>query len=727
MTMIALRAAALLAAVSSTAFTRDAASAEAEAQRGERLAAPPSGPQARFAAFQPETYNADTRTVELVLSIGAAVNRGYWIEELEISTSAVDISRVARGLVPLLDSHNRWSLGAILGKIMAVRFETVDGAMALTATAAFADTVQGREAEAMVQRGELRGVSIGYNPTAWQVVSIDAETEVRTWRATRWELTEASLVSVPADAAAGVRSAQTPSGQAAGSPGSTAAPTSEDEDMRRSLRSGVAAAAPAPVLDAERGSGSGAAAEVAAGEGQRAAPAAPAQPAVPAAQRGFTASEAIAFVRQAETFGIGERADELVRQVDAGQISPDAARQALLDAAAERQRAATSGVAAGQGGRVIEEERDRIRAGAPAAILAGLRRSAGQAQFQPARADATAPVLRLSEEAQRQAAEPYLRHSLSELAALVIGERSMPRTAAERIEVFERAFHTTSDFPAILGGALNARLEQNYQVAQPSYRRIARQMTFADFRAHDVIRAGDFPQLQKVGQSGEIKYGTIGEKKETVAIVPYGIAFGLSRQLLVNDNLGAIDQILGSQGTQVALFEEKTFYAMKGTTGPTLAENNRAVFHASNGNLAGSGTVIDIANLSAGRSALRKQKNLQGDQMGLAPRILLVSPDKETEAEQVLAVVTVNDVAKANPFGGQLDIVVGGQLSGNAWELYVDPSLGANWTWGLLDGFQAPRLRIEDVFGQQGVKVSLEHDFGCGAADFRFGYRNPGN
>jgi hypothetical protein len=39
---------------------------------------------------------------------------------------------------------------------------------------------------------------------------------------------------------------------------------------------------------------------------------------------------------------------------------------------------------------------------------------------------------------------------------------------------------------------------------------------------------------------------------------------------------------------------------------------------------------------------------------------------------------------------------------------------------------RGPRTRIESQFGMQGVKVSLEHDFGVGAIDFRSFYRNPG-
>jgi hypothetical protein len=35
-------------------------------------------------------------------------------------------------------------------------------------------------------------------------------------------------------------------------------------------------------------------------------------------------------------------------------------------------------------------------------------------------------------------------------------------------------------------------------------------------------------------------------------------------------------------------------------------------------------------------------------------------------------------------------------------------------------------MRIDEPFGMQGLKVSLEHDFGCGAVDYRGAWRNSG-
>ena len=77
---------------------------------------------------------------------------------------------------------------------------------------------KGRKAEGMVARGELTSVSIGYRVLEWEVKDsegnvIDPERDRArydddlTFTATRWELYEVSLVTVPADAGAAIRSA----------------------------------------------------------------------------------------------------------------------------------------------------------------------------------------------------------------------------------------------------------------------------------------------------------------------------------------------------------------------------------------------------------------------------------------------------------------------------------------------------------------------------------------
>ncbi len=326
-------------------------------------------------------------------------------------------------------------------------------------------------------------------------------------------------------------------------------------------------------------------------------------------------------------------------------------------------------------------------------------------------------------------ARPFMMMSLAEMAAMAEGIKRPLRTAHDRLEVF-MAMHTTSDFPLSLQNALNKELDARYSEAAPTYRAIARQKTFRDFRPHPIIRPGDFPTLKPIGEGGEIKFGTIGEKAETVALVPYGVAVSISRQTLINDDIGAIADMVADQGRAVSRFEDQTFYAMllsgAGANGPTLSETNRQVFNTTDGTLAATPAAITVASLSIGRAAMMKKTTLDGNLLNVLPSILLVGPDKLTEAQQVVAPIQADAAGNVNPFAGLLRVVATARITGNAWYLFADPGDVPNFVYGFLEGAAAPRTRMEEPFGRQGMVISIEHDFGVGAVDYRGAWKNAG-
>lgn len=651
--------------------------------------------------FAPATWNADARTIEAVLSTGAPVTRWGITEQLDMTPAAIDLSRVAGGQVKLLDSHDQSTLEAALGLLDSVRFE---GA-ALVGVLRFAESDRGRAAAAAVAAGVITGISIGYRVLAWTMTATDPVSGIETWTATRWELLEVSLVTVPADPLARVRSADTITRAPAQAEG--------DADMRRNLDPSATpqpAVVPSPVPAVPT--------IVPADPTRAVVPAAPPQPvpdvaAIRAAEVARI-SEIQTLARSARMVNADGSFDDVVDEAIRSNLSVNDFRARAFDALASR--AATHPTSPT---RVTRDEGDTRRREFTDAIFFGIRGSGRIAED-------VAGINALSEGARRM-----MGHTISEIGAAFVGERHLPRSPAEHDDVLRRAFHSTSDFPVLLANGLNRVLAAQYQAAAPTYRQIANAMTFSDFRAHEVLRAGDFPMLQKVLDSGEIKAGTFGEKKESLTVLSYGIQVPFSRQLLINDRLGAINQMLASYGTTIALFEEITFYAMltsgTGSNGPTLVEDSAQVFATAHGNLTTGATgVIDNDKLSTGRTALRKMKRLDGNYMSVAPSIILAGPDRETEIDRLLTPVQATQATNINTFAGKLKPVITAQLGALPWYLFADPGLLETFRYGLLDGFTGPRMRIDEPFGMQGVKVSLEHDFGCGAVDFRGAWRNSG-
>jgi Caudovirus prohead serine protease len=169
----------------------------------------------RFASSSlPSSYDAATHSCDCVISAGAAVNRAFGIEKLRVDSKSVDLSRVESGACMLLDSHSQGSvIDAVLGRIDSAWIKSGE----LWGRIIFAQTPAGRQAEGMVSRGELKGVSAGYVISEWECSEsssgkvLDPDTSPRwnddlTFTAVRWQLLEASLVGVPADADSAVRS-----------------------------------------------------------------------------------------------------------------------------------------------------------------------------------------------------------------------------------------------------------------------------------------------------------------------------------------------------------------------------------------------------------------------------------------------------------------------------------------------------------------------------------------
>lgn len=352
--------------------------------------------------------------------------------------------------------------------------------------------------------------------------------------------------------------------------------------------------------------------------------------------------------------------------------------------------------------RILRDERETRRAGMAGALVAQMQR-------------------------QREVSGPardYMGMSLIDMVAASIGYRGSLRSPGDRLSVLASASHSTSDFPAIFENALNKQLLDRYEAVNPTYRAIARKRNFVDFRDMSLVRSGDFPMLKKIGENGEIKFGTFGESGEIARISSYGVGLTISRQMMINDDLGAIDDTISRYGESIALFEEVTFY--EAALSAVMKSDGKAMFHADHGNLASAASAITVTAVSAGRSAMIKQKNVDKNPiLGNEPTILLVGADKLTEAEQFVNEITATKTSDVNVFtGGRLKPLMTTQIADNSW--YLLSERNPNWVYGYLDGAEAPRLRTEEPFGTQGFSMTLEHDFGIGAADWRGGYKNAG-
>ncbi len=154
----------------------------------------------RAVAFTPKTLDRTKRTVEAVVSTGADVPRPGFTERLDLS--GADMSRMIGA--PVLNAHRQGSITDALGVVESARME--GGRM--IATLRFSRRPEADAVMDDIEDGVIRGVSLGYSVQAWKETRDANGGPVRI--AARWTPVEVSLVPLPADPGATVRSLDMP-------------------------------------------------------------------------------------------------------------------------------------------------------------------------------------------------------------------------------------------------------------------------------------------------------------------------------------------------------------------------------------------------------------------------------------------------------------------------------------------------------------------------------------
>ena len=184
----------------------------AEPSRTERRDMPAGMPmQTRLAPVT--SVSAESRTIDLVFTTGAAVRRVRWSwvsesaipyeEILVVSRQALNLERLNAG-APVLDSHRTWGLDSLRAVVEKAWIDGQEG----KATVRFPESGTDEEADRLfrlVQQGIIRNVSCGYTHDKVRIEKPQKEGEIERWYIERWTPHEISFVTIPADPGAQVR------------------------------------------------------------------------------------------------------------------------------------------------------------------------------------------------------------------------------------------------------------------------------------------------------------------------------------------------------------------------------------------------------------------------------------------------------------------------------------------------------------------------------------------
>lgn len=344
---------------------------------------------------------------------------------------------------------------------------------------------------------------------------------------------------------------------------------------------------------------------------------------------------------------------------------------------------------------------------------------------------ADAIYARLTGREPSEAASQYAGASIVDMARSLLEQGGQPmrfaRASAVIDAVTRAGMHTTSDFAFMIQSATSRFLLDSFRSAASPLKMLARSRPLPDFKPAAGIKVEGPSALRMVNEAGEFKRSTVRESSDSIKLGTYGEILAISRQALINDDLGAFSDVALFFARAAAETEATYLAALIQGTGVALADG-QPLYHSTHGNVAASGAAISEATLNAARVAMRAQKNLDGETFAnVVPKYLVVGPAKETEAEKMLASIAPATSGDANPFSGKLELVVDPRLVGNGWRLFADPQIHPVLEWATLDGQEGLFTDTRLGFDVDGVEIKARMDMGAAAWDWRGTYLNPGN
>lgn len=661
--------------------------------------------------FRPDTVDLEARTMEVVFTTGQGGKRYDWyndaeyIEELDVTPESVRTERLDKGLSVINDHRTHEGIDGVFGITEKYRFEGGQ----LIGTVRFATDEDSDKKFKKAADGILRHVSLGYKVHKY-LKSRGEHDKLDTYRATDWEPTELSFTPVSFETENGTRSAKHEN-----EPTNMVEIEIKERTMNAEQRARLALLQGMATRSSEENTELTALLAL-----QTRAAAAPAEPAA------VIAAPAAVIAAPVDTVAI--------RTEERGALQPmlDAATKAGLTA-----EFATRAFGAGTDlntfrGLVIDEMGKESSANLiNTPVLKEDERSDQRAN---SREDVTIALLGRSGASvtHTDGSRDYQGLTLIETARQFLEDNGQSTRGMSPTRVSQRAFNSTSDFPIILENVMNKNLLGGYAAVPQTFLGLGQKTELNDFREKNMYRLGDSPDLKPLLEGGEYQSGTMKESKESYRLNTFARKISFTRQMLINDDMGALAKVPTMFGRAGSKLESDIVWGLllnwdfinNKAANITMADGN-PLFHASHNNkLTGASSELSKASLSAMRQLGRKQKNMDGEPLNMTYQTLVMPSDLETTAEELLFNNYIANVSsETSSFRNKFDVRIEERLAViatyglTAW--YAFSNFIETFEYATLSGEPDMVTEVVQSMDSDGMTVKVRKDFGAGLVDHR--------
>jgi hypothetical protein len=322
---------------------------------------------------------------------------------------------------------------------------------------------------------------------------------------------------------------------------------------------------------------------------------------------------------------------------------------------------------------------------------------------------------------------------IQEFCELGCNGKYLPKYRRDSRGWLEAAFSSTS-LPGILSNVANKVLLEGFLQMDDTWKKIVKIASVNNFQQHARFRMNGSFKFEKVGQDGELKHGNVSEQQFSQQIGTHGTMFSLTRQMIIDDDLGAFTDIPRAIGIGAA--DAISDAVWKCLLANAVQKDSHAFFSTEHKNLVtGAETNLDVKGLTNAELAFSQQERSEGRPLGIPAKILLVPSSLKVAAEMLMKSLTLNETTKENtpqpsinPHAGKYEVVSTPYLSsaaftGNsatAWYLFADPLRLAALEVAFLGGQDRPTVERADAdFNILGIQFRGYIDFGVKEQDWR--------
>ncbi len=295
---------------------------------------------------------------------------------------------------------------------------------------------------------------------------------------------------------------------------------------------------------------------------------------------------------------------------------------------------------------------------------------------------------------------------------------------------------STISLSGILSNVANKTMLAAYTAVESVVAMFCAETDVNDFKEVTRYRLTGAGVFEKVGPDGELKHAGLSEQAYTNKVETFGRMIALTRQMMINDDLGAFLQIPRIIGRMSALKREEAVFEL-------LLANPATFFSVGNKNfISGATTNLSIDSLTQGEQLFLDQTDTDGKPILLSPAVLLVPSALKVTAQVLMTETRINETTttdkgkpSANPHAGKWKPVATPYLnsqgfsgsSAKAWYLFANPADVAALEIAYLRGKRTPTIESGDTdFNTLGMQWRGYFDFGVAMQDSRAAIKSKG-